>query len=289
MPEIGRTLPSALQKAVAHVGELQPLPEVTAKIVQLVEDPRATARDVHAIVRTDPALAARILKVVNSAFYGLSAQVGNLDRAVLMLGISSVKNIVLAASLSRMFRAEALSEQFAARDLWRHSVATAVCARLLATKGATPPDEVFVAGLIHDIGLIVAQQLFPAELTHTLEQCLNCPQDFCATEERVMGADHQALGNALAGTWRFPPALRWTIACHHEPDLVPLEHRAMATIVHIADIMCGQARFGFWLTTQLQEVTAACLEAIGLTRENIEEVSAGLAERVEEAERVFAE
>lgn len=122
---IGKTLPPELQKAVLKVTEISSLPEITTRIVQIVEDPRATARDMHDIVRTDPALAAKILKVVNSAFYGLPAQIASLDRAILMLGLSAVNNIALAASLSGMFRAEVLCGEFAARDLWRHCVAAA--------------------------------------------------------------------------------------------------------------------------------------------------------------------
>lgn len=287
--EIGKPLPPPLQAAVASVSEVYSLPEVTAKIVQVVEDPQATAHDMHGIVRTDPALAARILKVVNSAFYGLSAQIGSLDRAILLLGLSAVKNIALAASLSRMFKAEALSEQFAARDLWRHSVASGVCARLLAAKLPSPPDEVFVAGLVHDIGLIVSQQLFHAELKQVLEVCLNQPQSFCTTEEAVIGADHQALGAALARLWRFPTPLRCAIAYHHDPSLAAPEFRQMATIVYVADMLCGQARFGFWLTTRTQEITDEQLRVVGLSREDLDEVTATLEEHVEEAERVFAE
>ena len=168
----GKTLPPSLMKAMSRVTEVSSLPEVTVKIVQVVENPDASARDIHDIVRSDPALAAKILKVVNSAFYGLPAQIAGLDRAILMLGLSVVKNLALATSLSRLLKAERITQDFGPRDLWKHCIAVGVCARNLARVSKSDQiDEAFVAGLVHDMGLIVSQQLFPAKLTETAERC----------------------------------------------------------------------------------------------------------------------
>ncbi len=287
--EIGKALPPALMLALDEVTEITSLPEITTKIVQVVEDPRATAHDMHEIVRTDPALATKILKVVNSAFYGLPSQIASLDRAILLLGLSAVKNIALAASLSRMFSVEAVSAQFAARDLWRHGVAVGVCARLLAEAGkAVPTDEAFVAGLVHDLGLIVVQQLYAARLQDVVERCYNEPQDFCALESGLIGADHQAFGGALAAKWRFPPALRYAIACHHDPNTVPPEHRKCASVVHVADILCCQAQYGFWLTGRTEEIDESALGEVGLSPDILAEIAEALPEGVMEAEQIFA-
>jgi len=286
----GRTLPPELQKVVARVTEISSLPEITTKIVQVVEDPRATARDMHDIVRSDPALVAKILKVVNSAFYGLPAQIASLERAIVMLGLSAVKNIALAASLSRMFRAEAVCDQFAARDLWRHCVAAGVAARLLANAVHSPHvDEVFVAGLVHDVGLIVSQQLFPAKLREVATACLSNPQDFCATETAVIGADHQALGWALASKWKFPPGLKHAIAYHHDPGTLQPELRRVAATIYIADTLICQAKFGFWLTASRQALSDETLALIGLSRPALDEITATLPGHIEEAEKIFAD
>jgi HD-like signal output (HDOD) protein len=287
---IGKALPPELQKAMGRVTEISSLPEITTKIVQVVEDQKATAHDMHEIVRTDPALAAKILKVVNSAFYGLPSQIASLDRAILMLGLSAVKNIALAASLSRLFNADALSDQFGARDLWRHCVAVGVSARLLASAGrSAQTDEAFVAGLVHDMGLIVMQQLFPAKVKEAAERCFNQPQDFCACEEAVIGADHQAFGGALAAKWKFPPGLRYAIAYHHDPRALQPEFRRVASTIMLADTLCCQARYGFWISAQTQVVTDELLETVGLGQESVDQVREELPQRVEEAERIFAE
>ena len=287
-PAFGTTLPPHLQKAMSRVTEIGSLPEVTTKIVEVVEDPRATAHDMHEIVKNDPGLATKILKVVNSAFYGLPSQVASLDRAIIMLGLSAVKNIALATSLSRLFKPGAITEQFAARDLWSHSIAVGVCAKLL-TKAARGPhaDEAFVAGLVHDMGLLIEHQLVREQLKEIVNRCMNGTEDFCTVEAEIIGANHQAFGAALAAKWKFPPGLRYAIAYHHNPMQLKPEFRNVATMTYVADTVCCRDEYGFWLTAHKQELSDELLATVGLTPAKIEEVSADLPDKVEEAEGIF--
>ncbi len=280
-------LPEALQKAMARVTEISSLPEITTRIVEVVEDPKSTAQDMHDIVKNDPALAAKILKVVNSAFYGLPAQISSLDRAIIMLGLSAVKNIALAASLSRLFRPGAISDAFDARDLWEHCIGVGVCARMLAASGFGQAEEAFVAGLVHDMGLLVEYQLFPEKLKQVVEICAAQPQDFLATEQAVIGANHQQFGNALAVKWKFPPALRYSISYHHNPERLRPEFRRLVTAVQVADAICGQNQIGFYLTTQTSEITEEMLEQVGVTPERVGELLETLPERIEETMAIF--
>ena len=123
---------AVVDKALQALGDVATLPEVTIKIIQIVEDPKSTARDLHGVIKNDPALSVKVLKVVNSAFYGLPGQVASVDRAIILLGLSAVKNIAIAASIARLFKGRRISEHFSASDLWRHSVAVAVTAQDIA-------------------------------------------------------------------------------------------------------------------------------------------------------------
>jgi HD-like signal output (HDOD) protein len=287
----GKPLPAELQAALAQMAELNSLPEVTTRIVSVVENTRATAHDLHGIVQADPALAAKILKVVNSAFYGLPSQIASLDRAILLLGMSAVKNIALAASLARMFNVDAVCDQFTARGLWRHSIAVGVCSRLVAARSrCTPADEAFVCGLVHDLGLIVSRQLDPAKLREVIERCSNAPTSFCSTEELLIGADHQALGAALAASWHFPPGLQYAIGHHHEPlELAEEPHRINAGLVFVADTLCCCGGFGFALTGRSQQISPDLLALLDLTTGDLDEIMEELTERIVEVERLFAE
>jgi len=152
-------------EAVKKVNAIATLPEVTAKIIATVENPNSTASQLHKIVSHDPALVTRILKVVNSAFYGLPGQIGSVERAIVLLGLNAVKNIAVAASLGQLFRGAKLCEKFSAKDLWRHCIAVGVAARDLAKQMKLPmADEAFLAGMIHDVGILISLQLHPEQL-----------------------------------------------------------------------------------------------------------------------------
>lgn len=278
-----------LQKAMNRVREISSLPEVTARIVEVVEDPRSTAQDMHEIVKHDPALAAKVLKVVNSAFYGLPSQIASLDRAIVMLGLSAVKNIALAASLSRLFSPGPISARFVGRDLWTHCISVGVCTRLLAQASFGRVEEAFVAGLVHDIGLLVEFQLFPDKLKAVAERCDAQPQDFLAAEHELIGGDHQAFGAALAAKWKFPLGLRCAVSRHHNPETLKPELKRVVTAVQLADTICCQNELGFYLTAQTQEITDEVLDHVGVDEQQVAELLENLPERIQETEQIFGE
>src|SRR6266704_4794029 len=176
--------PSVLiAEAIKKVTTIATLPEVTARIVATVEDPRSTAAALHKIVAHDPALATRILKVVNSAFYGLPGQIGSVERAIVLLGLNAIKNIAVAASLGQLFRGIKLTDKFTAKDLWTHCIAVGVAARELARQMKVPiADEAFLAGLIHDTGILVGLQVWPEKLREVCETAQKSEKDFCDIE-----------------------------------------------------------------------------------------------------------
>jgi HD-like signal output (HDOD) protein len=283
-------LPPHLLKAMGRLTEISSLPEITTRIVEVVEDPRATAHTMHEIVKNDPALASKILKVVNSAFYGLPSQIASLDRAIVMLGLSAVKNIALAASLARLLRPGTLSDDFEARDLWRHCISVGVCGRMLtrAAHGHTN-DEAFVAGLVHDMGLLVEFQLFPEKLGEVVKRCGSGGEAFCDVETEIIGANHGQFGAALSAKWKFPPTLRCVISHHHNPGVLKPEFRKLATLVYVADTVCCQQQLGFWLTGAQQQISEDMLELIGVTAAQVGEIVEELSDRVAEAEAVFSD
>jgi putative nucleotidyltransferase with HDIG domain len=282
-------LPPELEKQLARVTELSSLPEVTTRIVEIVEDQKSTAHDMHELVRTDPALATKILKVVNSAFYGLPAQIASLDRAIVMLGLSAVKNIALAASLSRMFRPGRISERYDASDLWSHCLAVGVCGRLLCEPSRMHVEEAFVAGLVHDVGLLVEYQLFPDKFREVVARVERSGEPFLAVERELIGADHQAFGAALAGRWKFPLPLRNAIAYHHTPQALHADAQRFVTIVTIADTICCQNDLGFSHTGASQEVTEDMLLQVGLSEQRAGALLEQLPQRLEEAKSIFTD
>mgnify|MGYP001568108837 CR=1 FL=1 len=275
-----------VEKALSSIRDLFTLPEVTIKIIQIVEDPKSTAHDFYGVIKNDPALSVKVLKVVNSAFYGLPGQVASVDRAIILLGLSAVKNIAIAASITRLFKGKRISEQFSAADLWRHSVAVSVAARSLGKCSPHPVslDELFVAGLIHDIGTLVERQAFPDEFSEVIRRCEETGQDFLECEREVIGADHQAFGVGLTTKWKFPRRLRAAVGFHHNPEAVSVELKNISALIHLADVIACQERLGFHLTAQNASINPELLELLDISEEQVDEVRAALPEQLADAE-----
>jgi len=279
-----------VDKALALIGDIATLPEVTIRIIQIVEDPKSTARDLHEVIKNDPALSVKVLKVVNSAFYGLPGQVASIDRAIILLGLSAVKNLAIAASIARLFKGRRISEHFSASDMWQHSVAVAVAARDISNLCPHPgmSDEIFVTGLIHDIGTMVERQAFPDKFAEVINHCVESDINFLDCERRVVGADHQAFGVGLTTKWKFPRHLRAAVGFHHNPEALSVELRNMATLIQLADVVACQERIGFYLSARHGTVTEAMLDTLAITAAQLDEVRADLPDKLAEAEHVLS-
>jgi HD-like signal output (HDOD) protein len=278
-----------IRDAIQGVSALATLPEVTSRIITTVEDPKSSAGQLHKIISHDPSLSARILKVVNSAFYGVSGQVGSVDRAIVLLGMTAVKNIAVAASLGQLFRGAKLGAGVSARDLWNHCIAVGVVARELA-KNITGinNDEIFLAGLIHDVGILVALQTWPEKLQVVCTTVKTTGAPFCEVERQIFGVDHQMLGKGLAEMWKFTQSCQNVAGFHHDPSAALEVHRPLVTLVKIADTLCCQGPHGFNLTARTQEIDAETLEFVGLDQTHLDAAKENMAERISDAMSVFA-
>lgn len=292
-------VPSAdalVRQAIRKVTIIATLPEVTAKIVQIVEDPRSNAQTLKKIIANDPALATRILKLVNSAFYGVAGHVTTVDRAIVMLGFGEVKNLAVAANISALFHKADLGGPFTAKDLWRHCVAVAVAAREMSRSTKTLSkltSESFLSGLIHDLGLLVQLQANVEGLSKVCQAAhrqLNqgtTPVNFCALERELIGVDHEQLGQAMAEHWRFPELYQQVIGCHHHPKMTRSDSRDMAILVHMADTLVCRNFDGFNLTARSQQLDATEMQNFGLDQEKIDRLITTIPALVDEALPIF--
>lgn len=280
---------AAVQQIIKKVGHIATLPEVTARIVSTVEDPNSSASELHRIVAHDPALVTRILKVVNSAFYGLPGQIASVERAIVLLGLNAVKNIAIAASLGQLFRGVKLCEGYSAKDLWTHCIGVGVVASELARQMRLPlADEAFLAGMIHDVGLLVSLQVFPDRLPEVCERAKQGEESFCEIEEQIILMDHQRLGAALCEQWRFPRSCQLVAGFHHRPTALALNNRLLVTLIHVADTICCTEKQGFCLTAMKQKVEEAEPNAIGLEMGVVELVRASVPSLIADAAAITA-
>ena len=291
MPATQEQREQAVNSALKEISHIATLPEVTLRIIELVEDPNSTAQDLHEVISNDPALCSRILKVVNSSFYGLPGQIASINRAIVMLGLNAVKNIAIAASLAKLFRGGELTPFFSAKELWDHSNAVAIASKMISDRlGMGLGDEAYLAGLIHDIGIMVEMQFDRSNLIDALDRC-NADAtgkpgvSLLETEEEVYGANHQDFGKGLCEKWKFPTPFMAAAGFHHDPTQAPTEARKIAYVVHAADKIAGMLEGGFRLDNPSVDIQREVLEELKLTQEIIEEIFNGLTEAINDPDQ----
>jgi len=289
----GLSREQAVKSAIGEISHIATLPEITLKIINLVESPTSTATDLHNVISKDPALCTRILKVVNSAFYGLPGQVGSINRAIVLLGLNAVKNIAIAASLAKLFKGGALTPTFSAKELWTHSVAVGACSRMIAQHlklGLT--DEAFLAGLLHDVGVMVELQYDRNRLVQVIERCeaapADHPADMLAIEDEIFGANHQDYGAGLCEKWKFPRSFLGVTGYHHRPLDLPADNRLLTTIVAVADRVAAQNKAGFRLDNPSTEIPKAWLDELNLTAQDLEIIKSKLGDAITDVESMMS-
>jgi HD-like signal output (HDOD) protein len=280
--------------AIREISHIATLPEITLKIVALVEDPKSTATDLHKVIANDPALCARILKVVNSSFYGLPGQIGSINRAIVMLGLNAVKNIAIAASLAKLFRGGDLTPSFSAKSLWMHSVVTAATCKMLSDRmGFAVSDEAFLCGLIHDIGIMVEMQSDRNKLIEVIQRTgadkAGVPAtDMIEAEDAVFGANHQQFGAALCAKWKFPANFSSVTGYHHRPLELASELRTLPCIVYVGDRLAAEIAQGFRLDLLSTQISQDVLDTLKLTTEKVNLLRQELPNHLKSVESMLA-
>lgn len=284
-PELLKDQEAIVRNAIQEISHIATLPNITMRIIRLAEDPDSTAQDLNNVITNDPALGAAILKVVNSSFYGLPGQIGSIHRAIVLLGMNALKNAAIVASLAKLFRGGQICPSFNARDLWKHSIAVALATRMLAAKATLGlPDEAFLAGLIHDLGIMVEMQTRQPKLIEIIETVdRDDTMTFRDAETAVLGANHEQFGAALCQIWKFPVCFANVTGHHHCPQEVPNENRSLPALVHVADILAGRLQLGYSRTVETDEFDPALLDQLKLTKNALEEVETALPTATEEA------
>ncbi len=248
----------SLEKVVERIeatGEIPTIGAVATEVMRRIADPDADFRSVGSVIEQDPALAAKILRVANSPYYGIPGEVGNLERAVALLGMARVRNIALSVSVMADFTGSYGGKAFNWTRFWEHSAGCALIAetmvRLLRIPGL---GTEYVGGLLHDVGKILLGHHFPDGFGRALDAAASRRTPLIDAEREVFGTDHAELGGWLARRWGFPRELRAAIRWHHDPEAAG-EGALVASVVHVADLFTKAKCIGFG-----GDQVAVCLE-----------------------------
>lgn len=232
----------SLQEAIAKIKTLPALPSVLTQILHVVGDPDASALELGRLVAADQSLSAGLLRVVNSAAYGYYRKVETVPQAIVILGFYEVRNLILAAVAFRTFPAGHC--EYDRTQLWRHSLVTAIAAERIVKSLRLSVESAFVAGLLHDLGKVVLDVLYPDRFHECATWSHLEARPIHELERETFSIDHAGVGALLARQWDLPPALVAALEWHHAPPGPDDEAARLVSTTAIADFIAYQAGFG---------------------------------------------
>lgn len=259
-----------IERIVGSLDRIPALPVIYSKLGNLLQSPDATIQAVSNIVSEDQVIAAKVLKFVNSIFYGFPQRVGSLQRAIVILGFNTIKNLVFATSVFDMFRGMETGRTFDKKNFWKHCIGCAVASRVLAEAAdLRNPDEIYTGALLHDIGKLILALHYPEEFSAVIRDVQAAGIPMIDAEQKVFGFDHARLGGALALQWSFPSPTVQMIGSHHLDNVAAPTSKEVAA-VHVGNILCMALELGSGGEKTLGEVNAKAWELLGLSLGSLE-------------------
>jgi putative nucleotidyltransferase with HDIG domain len=234
-----------IDEMIAQTCDLPPMPGVAQRVMQMVAEENTNPEALQAVISTDPAMTARILKIANSPFYGIPRAVRTLSSAIMILGYRSLRNLVVAVSSKALYKRHGLTEQM----FWEHSVGTSIAAYTIAKEIRFPdPEEAFLGGLFHDIGKVILNNKAPERYATVIEQVYNEGVTAYFAEKTLFGYCHPEVGAMVVKKWQLSEELEFSVRYHHDFRFLltgyPYYLGKLAALIYLSDLICLQLGIG---------------------------------------------
>lgn len=267
-------------KILKRIKDLPPMPKVLFKARRVMDDPKSGFKEIAKIIETDQAIAAKVLKVANSAYYGLSGMVNSIHQATVVLGYETLEQVITMVSSSSLLGKQLKGYSLNAGVLWRHSLAVAMASRLIAKRRAPSLEgDAFSVGLIHDAGKLALDHYIVQKKKDIRRFLEKQEMNFLKAERHVLGFDHTEIAFDLCKKWKLPTLHAEAMRFHHAPD--QSGDNQLAHIVHVANYTAKQAEFGTGPAFDNEPLNPKSLEILQLKPEHLEEISGEMVDSVE--------
>lgn len=271
----------SLDAVVRKIENVATLPQVAIQILRVAQNPDANAGDMRSAIEGDPALCTSVLRFANSSAYALKLRITNIQQAIAYLGVKQIRNLAMAASVSTLFQSTKVIGNYSRPGLWRHLVSVGLCARMLGVRlKFRAAEDLFLAGLLHDIGIVLEDQHVNGPFTKTL-QSLDPQKTLCENEQQNLGFDHCQLGALVADKWGLPETVKAAIAHHHHAADKACTRFDVVQYIEVANLLCTYKD----LSSVGMNLVRACPESIqglNLTKEDLLAVSDELDQELSE-------
>lgn len=276
-----------IKSIIKKIDRLKPIPQITNKVMSIAQDPESSMADLSEIIVYDTALTANLLKIANSAYFGLQGKVDSVHHAIVYMGMDQVVSLVLLASSAESLKTAQKGYDLNVGDLWKYSVSSALIAReLTKLKKARETHLIFTASLLKDIGKVILSQYVGESFKKISTLVKQQGYTFREAEKEVIGIDHSELGGIVAETWKFSPKMVEIIRNHHQPQKSSISEFE-SSIVYMADTLCMMMGIGVGSDGLSYRFHQEVVERLELTERNFQEIMAGFGEKFQEVEAMI--
>jgi putative nucleotidyltransferase with HDIG domain len=274
-----------------YIRQLPPFPATANKVMEICRDVNTSPTDLTKVISLDPVLTGKIMQLVNSAYFGLSREIISPVRAVVMLGMNTVKNLVLGATVMSAFGTRKNFRALNMDMFWKHSLGVGVIAKLIAKKRNINKKLIegyFIAGLLHDIGKIPLNSKFSDEYRNIIGTPEKTPQPLFVSEKELLGIDHTYVGNLIAEKWKLGEEISDTITYHHAPETYQgLQNDILFTVI-LSDHFANSSEIGFSGNRYLENIYPAVMRHLWndteLSFDNISAFNGEVEQEIEKAQ-----
>jgi len=222
---------------------LKTLPHVEIRLTKLITDENSTLQEFEKVISVDPTLVLRLLAVVNSSYYGLQQKVSNISRAVIFIGIKNLRNMVITEAIKAIFKPSKDDDTFSRSNLWLHCAAVSICSKMISERiFEQKGEDAFLCGILHDIGMIVEDQVAQNLFVQTCKACKKKSRPIVECEQEFIGTDHCETGYMLARDWKLPFEVQEGIKDHHKA-LKKVSPSSITGIIQIADYIVSKMNY----------------------------------------------
>ena len=270
-----------LSKIIAKIKSFPSMPATGAKMLKMLEDPETTVDEIEDVLRHDPGLTGNVLRLANSAYFGIPSKVASTRQAVLLLGLKKLVQLVIASCVNAVMDKPVPGYNLPPGDLWRHSIAVSIASEaLIKDKKNLDTEDIFTPALLHDIGKLILGH-FVKEEQESIEKIAETGVPYVVAENMVLGTDHAEVGAQILTQWSFPQEVIDAVRWHHDPEFIDRPDPSI-DIVYLANVLCQTNGNGGEPEGASADLSPAVIERLGLDLVQFDDIKVRVAQWVDE-------
>lgn len=285
---VDKNRPISLNELLRKTSTICSLPLFYDRLNEAINHPRSSLADIGKIISEDQGLTTRLLRLANSPIFGYHARIDSITRALTLIGTQQLRDLALSISIMGTFK-DIPEDLISMQSFWKHSIACGIFSRKLAIlRREVNPERFFLAGMLHDLGLVVICTVMPDLSRILLQKRQDQQQLLSLIEQQTLGYDHATVGGALLDMWKIPPNLSEPVACHHNPG-ASMKYALEAAIIHIADLICHAFEMGAAPDWPVPILNKPAWQRLDISLEQLEPLITESFEQIEETLSILTE